>query len=73
MSNMVSPLGVLPARTRRYTRSTGLPERVRLLLFLFSLSLPDIALADIAKVGTKVIDFYKKKGGEVVSPLLKAL
>jgi len=73
MSNMVSPLGVLPARTRRYTRSTGLPERVRQPLFLCSFSLPDIALADIAKVGTKVIDFYKKKGGEVISPLLKAL
>jgi transketolase len=28
---------------------------------------------DIAVVGKKVIDFYKKKGGEVVSPMVKAL
>ena len=28
--------------------------------------------ADIADVGKKVVDFYKKKGGEVISPLLKA-
>lgn len=29
--------------------------------------------SDIAIVGKKVIDFYKKKGGEVVSPLVKAI
>jgi hypothetical protein len=73
MSSMGSLHGVLPARTRRCTRSLGLLARVRLLLFLHSISLPDVAFADIAKVGTKVIDFYKKKGGEVVSPLVKAL
>lgn len=28
---------------------------------------------DIAVVGKKVIDFYKRKGGEVVSPMVKAL
>uniref|UniRef100_A0A0W0FU13 transketolase n=1 Tax=Moniliophthora roreri TaxID=221103 RepID=A0A0W0FU13_MONRR len=28
--------------------------------------------SNIASVGRKVVDFYKKKGGEVVSPLLKA-
>ncbi|KAI0781170.1 transketolase [Trametes elegans] len=28
---------------------------------------------NIAEVGKKVVDFYKKKGGEVVSPLLKAI
>ncbi|KAL4251679.1 Transketolase [Abortiporus biennis] len=28
---------------------------------------------NIAAVGKKVIDFYKKKGGEVVSPLVKAI
>ncbi|CAG7855106.1 Probable transketolase Short=TK [Serendipita indica DSM 11827] len=28
---------------------------------------------NIAAVGKKVVDFYKKRGGEVVSPLLKAL
>jgi len=28
---------------------------------------------DIALVGKKVVDFYKAKGGEVVSPLVKAL
>jgi transketolase len=28
---------------------------------------------DIAAVGKKVVEFYKKKGGEVVSPLVKAL
>jgi transketolase len=29
--------------------------------------------ADIAVVGKKVVDFYKAKGGEVVSPLVRAL
>jgi len=28
---------------------------------------------DIAEKGKKVIEFYKKKGGEVITPLLKAL
>ena len=28
---------------------------------------------DIAAVGKKVVDFYTAKGGEVVSPLVKAL
>jgi transketolase len=28
--------------------------------------------SNIAVVSQKVIDFYKKKGGEVISPLLKA-
>lgn len=28
--------------------------------------------ANIAEIGKKTIDFYKKKGGEVVSPLIKA-
>jgi hypothetical protein len=28
---------------------------------------------DIAVVGKKVVDFYTAKGGEVVSPLVKAL
>jgi transketolase len=32
-----------------------------------------VGLADIATVGKKVVDFYKKKGGEVISPLVKAL
>jgi len=73
MSNMASLHGVLPARTRRYTRSSGLLARVRLLLSHRFSSVPDISLADIAKVGAKVIDFYQKKGGEVISPLLKAL
>jgi transketolase len=27
---------------------------------------------DIAIVGKKVVDFYKQKGGPVVSPLVKA-
>jgi transketolase len=27
---------------------------------------------DIAVVGKKVVEFYKKKGGEVISPLVKA-
>lgn len=27
---------------------------------------------DIAGVGKKVVEFYKKKGGEIVSPLVKA-
>jgi transketolase len=30
-------------------------------------------VTDIAVVGKKVVDFYKAKGGEVVSPLVKAL
>ncbi|KAJ7273509.1 Transketolase, thiamine diphosphate binding domain-containing protein [Mycena haematopus] len=29
--------------------------------------------SNIAVVGKKVVDFYKKKGGEIVSPLVKAL
>jgi hypothetical protein len=73
MSNLVSLHGVLLARTRRYMRSLGLLARVRLLLFLWVFSLPNTPFADIAKVGNKVIDFYKTKGGEVISPLLKAL
>jgi len=28
---------------------------------------------DIAAVGKKVVEFYKKKGGEIVSPLVKAI
>jgi len=31
------------------------------------------AFLDIAEKGKKVIGFYKKKGGEVITPLLKAL
>jgi transketolase len=31
-----------------------------------------IGFVDIAVVGKKVVDFYKKKGGEVISPLVKA-
>ena len=27
---------------------------------------------DIAVIGKKTIDFYKQKGGEVISPLVKA-
>lgn len=73
MSNLVFPRGELPGRTRRYTRSSGLLARVRLLLSLRSFSLPNIPFIDIAKVGAKVIDFYKKKGGDIISPLLKAL
>lgn len=73
MNNLVSLHGVPLVRTRRYTRSLGLLARVRLLLFLRVFSLPYISFADIAKVGTKVINFYKTKGGEVISPLFKAL
>jgi len=29
--------------------------------------------SNIAVVGKKVVDFYQKKGGEIVSPLVKAL
>jgi len=29
--------------------------------------------SNIAVVGKKVVDFYRKKGGEVVSPLVKAI
>ncbi|KAH9854000.1 transketolase [Lenzites betulinus] len=29
--------------------------------------------SNIAEVGKKVVDFYKKKGGEVISPLVKAI
>jgi hypothetical protein len=32
-----------------------------------------IYFPDIAVVGKKVIAFYKKKGGEIVSPMVKAL
>ena len=32
----------------------------------------DIYSIDIASVGKKVVEFYKQKGGEVVSPILKA-
>jgi hypothetical protein len=38
---------------------------------VFSFVLTSFPL-DIAVVGKKVVDFYKKKGGEVVSPLVKA-
>jgi transketolase len=27
---------------------------------------------DIAVIGKKVVDFYRKRGGEIVSPLIKA-
>ena len=73
MSSMVSLHGVLLAHTRRYMRSSGLLARVRLLLFHRIFFFLDIDFADIAKVGAKVIDFYQKKGGEVISPLLKVL
>jgi hypothetical protein len=73
MSNSVSLHGVLQARTRRYTRSSGLLARVRLLVSPRTFSFPNIPFADIAKVGTKIINFYKAKGGEVISPLHKAL
>jgi hypothetical protein len=73
MSNMVSLRGARPVHTRKYMRSMDLRERVRLPCSVVRYYFPNTALADIAKVGAKVIDFYKKKGGEVVSPLLKAL
>lgn len=31
-----------------------------------------ITTSNVAVVSKKVIDFYKKKGGEVVSPMVKA-
>lgn len=31
-----------------------------------------LCFLDIAVVGKKVVDFYKQKGGPVVSPLVKA-
>jgi hypothetical protein len=37
------------------------------------ITLPDLKnKKDIADIGKKTIDFYKKKGGEVISPLVKA-
>jgi transketolase len=34
---------------------------------------PNLTIStDIAAVGKKVVDFYAAKGGEVVSPLVKA-
>jgi transketolase len=32
-----------------------------------------IFLSDIAIVGKKVVEFYRKRGGDVLSPLVKAI
>lgn len=59
---------------RKFTRNSGSPVPVS---FLFSSLVFSGELrwtqTDIAAVGKKVVEFYKKKGGEVVSPLVKAL
>jgi transketolase len=43
------------------------------LLSVHGLVLEPHHFTDIAAVGKKVVDFYTAKGGEVVSPLVKAL
>ena len=45
------------------------PATVR---FFSGHSLAPNLFTDIAVVGKKVVDFYTAKGGEVVSPLVKA-
>lgn len=46
-------------------------------VILFIASCPDeivcVFFLDIAAAGKKVVEFYKQRGGEVVSPLVKAI
>ena len=65
---------MLLAHTKRCTRSSESQAPVRLLRLCRPChsDVLIIAFADIAKISRKVITFYKQKGGEVVSPLVKA-
>ncbi len=61
--------------TRRFTRNLELLVQVSCLPSKnFGIRMADKwQHTDIAAVGKKVVEFYKKKGGEVVSPLVKAI
>ena len=52
-------------------RNSVSPARVRCLILETSFQLTQ-PRTDIAAVGKKVVEFYEKKGGDVVSPLVKA-
>jgi hypothetical protein len=70
-SNLVSLHGVLRVRIKRCMRSS-----VSLALVSSHITPVRASLTcglDIAAVSKKVIAFYKQKGGEVVSPLVKAI
>lgn len=74
MNNTVSLPGVPLDRIKKFMRSSASQALVGFLCLL-SRGVPCsfIYFSDIAAVGKKVITFYKKKGGEVVSPMVKAL
>jgi len=71
MNNMVCSPGARLVPIRRYMKSSVSPATVRFLSTHGCLLEPHLFI-DIAAVGKKVVDFYAAKGGEVVSPLVKA-
>lgn len=71
-NSMVCRPGVHLAPTRRCMRSSESPATVRFLPYTGT-CFESHRFADIAVVGKKVVDFYKIRGGEVVSPLVRAL
>jgi len=70
---MVSLPGVPLGRIKKFMRSSASQALVGFLRLLMAYPGSFICFSDIAVVGKKVITFYKKKGGEVVSPMVKAL
>ena len=59
------------AHTSRFTKSSALLATVSQSI-TSDAHVSQHVFLDIAQVGKKVVDFYKKKGGEVISPLVKA-
>ena len=70
---MVCRLGGRLDPIRRCMKSSVLPATVRFFpcVVTFQTS-PASPFTDIAVIGKKVVEFYVAKGGEVVSPLVKA-
>ena len=72
MNNTVSRLGGPLDLIKRCTSASVSPDRVSIVVASF-LKFDRTSFIDIAVVGKKVVDFYKKKGVTVISPLEKAI
>lgn len=72
-SNSACLAGERLVRTKRSTKSSVLLEVVSTSQIVMSRGmLLRCSCTDIASISKKVVTFYKQKGGEVVSPLIKA-
>lgn len=72
MNNTVSRAGGLLDLIKRCTNTSVSPDRVSVAVVFFS-KLNRTSILDLAIIGKKVVDFYKKRGIPVISPLEKAI